>query len=689
MDLITQTYFKKFLESQRVQGGPTTENFEKFINHLVFSSKNSSAYDLMSTCIGGGDDAALDGFALIINNRFISNMTELKDLIERDMNFEVEFHFIQSKISEAFETKEIGNFGNGVVDMFAEEGTPKKRMNQLVIEKYKMIQYVLSNYEYTTTRKCILYYITPGTYLEDDNHKATMSIINERLLNLEIFKSEDIQLNILGKDYIRKQYEKSKVQNTARFQLNNKIELPYIEDVSEAYFAIMSLDEFFNIIIDEEDGNIRKGIFELNVRDFGGFESNRVNQDIQATIDSDNKESFGLLNNGITIVGSSLSKIQGKYTLKNFYIVNGCQTTNVLYENREKINPSMWISVKFVVTEKSDIIKDIVKATNNQTEVNEIQLLSMDEYQEYLESYYNSVIENKKLHYERREGQYRGNKDILESDIVTPERQIKSFASIFLGAPHTSSRFIGKLQEDISKRIFVKDDNPIIYYTSALVNFYLEELFVNEKIEHVYKKFHQHILFAISRIVFKDLKKPQHNAKSAMDEYCSKLIEAVSHEKNFSKIVEQAKNTLSLVIKTLDDTEANKNATIVNSILKYIEVGLTEEEINKISYLVTGSENIDWYIVPFSNVLMDGDLRYKLPDRYADLIRLLSSYSISSIDNPILIESYNNLISFEDQLMILDLNDREIRKQISHKIINETNKMKKELTDIIEKSKRY
>ncbi|MCT6809785.1 MAG: AIPR family protein, partial [Staphylococcus epidermidis] len=539
------------------------------------------------------------------------------------------------------------------------------------------------------SRKCFLYYVTPGTYREDDNHKATISVINERLLGLDIFKPDDIQINILDKDYIRKQYEKSKVQNTARFELSNKIELPYIENVSEAYFAIMPIQEFFKIIIDEEDGNIRKGIFELNVRDFGGVESNRVNQDIQATIDSDNKESFGLLNNGVTIVGSSLQKVQGKYTLKNFYIVNGCQTTNVLYENKDKVNPSMWISVKFVVTEKSDIIKDIVKATNNQTEVDEIQLLSMDEYQEYLESYYNSVYENKKLHYERREGQYRGNKDILESDIVTPEKQIKSFASIFLNAPHTASRFIGKLQDDISKRIFVKDDNPIIYYTAALVDFYLEELFINEKIDHVFKKFHQHLLFTISRIVFKNLKKPQHNAKQTMNDYCAKLIEAVSNESNFSTLVDQAKNILSLIIKNLDDTEANKNAAIVNSILKYVEVGITEEETNKISYLVSGSENLDWYIVPFQNVLIDGDLRYKLPDRYAELMRFLTSYSINSIGNTILVTSYNNLASFEDELVNIDLNERKVRKAISQKIIDETSIIKAEIAEIINKSKRY
>ena len=89
-----------------------------------------------------------------------------------------------------------------------------------------------------------------------------------------------------------------------------------------------------------------------------------------------------------------LSKGQGKYTIKNFYIVNGCQTTNILFENRNLISDDMWISIKIVITQNDNIIKNIVKATNNQTEVQEIQLLSMDEYQEELESFYMMYTHN-------------------------------------------------------------------------------------------------------------------------------------------------------------------------------------------------------------------------------------------------------------------------------------------------------
>ena len=62
----------------------------------------------------------------------------------------------------------------------------------------------------------------------------------------------------------------------------------------------MPVKEYLKIIVDENQ-RIRRGIFELNVRDFAGSDDNRVNQDIIDTLNSDNRNSFGFLNNGIKL----------------------------------------------------------------------------------------------------------------------------------------------------------------------------------------------------------------------------------------------------------------------------------------------------------------------------------------------------------------------------------------------------
>lgn len=58
----------------------------------------------------------------------------------------------------------------------------------------------------------------------------------------------------------------------------------------------------------------------------------------------------------------------------------------------------MWVSVKIVITENDEIINHIVKATNNQTEVEEIQLQAMTEYQYHLESFYNTFHSRAKIY---------------------------------------------------------------------------------------------------------------------------------------------------------------------------------------------------------------------------------------------------------------------------------------------------
>lgn len=672
MDIITKRYFEKFLNEQKILGGQTTSNFEKFINYITFFPKNIANFELTSLSIGGGNDAAIDGLAISLNNRFIQNMSELDTLLGTGMEFTVEFYFVQSKTTNSFEAKEILNFGTGVADVFKQEDDLKKIMSASLVEKYLMIRKIIDNYEYTKERKCYLYYVTTGKYVSDDNLESAKNTVKSNIEVLGLFNENDIELYTLGNDYIRTQYELTKVQNSATFKLESKIDLPFIKNVQEAYFAVMPIKEYLNIVIDNDD-KIRRGIFELNVRDFAGFEDNRVNQDIESTIISAEKNNFGLLNNGITIVGKSFTKGQGKYTIKNFYIVNGCQTTNVLFKNRDKIDESMWISVKIVITDNDTIIKDIVKATNNQTEVEEIQLISMDEYQEKLESYFGNFNDFHQLYYERRDGQYRGNPEVLPIEIITLEKQVKSFGATFLREPHNSSRFIGKLYEDIDKKIFLPDHNPIIYYTSALIHHKVEEYFLNDKIGSEYLKFQYHLQLIIFQKIIQNEKMPQFNSNK-MDHFCNKIIENIIDESRFINLIDFATQTIDNVVKNVNDTEANKTQSIVSSLLRYVETGLTEKTLKSSRYFLS---LIDDYLAPFDIMKKDGDLRFNFNDRYEELKKLILTYEVQTF------------VNLEIDFSKIDIMERESRKILSEEIYRIVSEKTIELARIIEKTRKY
>jgi hypothetical protein len=70
------------------------------------------------------------------------------------------------------------------------------------------------------------------------------------------------------------------------------------------------------------------------VRHFLGAE-NSVNQSIAKTIDNQAARSrFPVLNNGVTVVSPDVVVQTNRLFIKNFQIVNGCQTSHVLFANR-------------------------------------------------------------------------------------------------------------------------------------------------------------------------------------------------------------------------------------------------------------------------------------------------------------------------------------------------------------------
>jgi hypothetical protein len=112
------------------------------------------------------------------------------------------------------------------------------------------------------------------------------------------------------------------------------------------------------------------------------FRLNAVNLKIEETLKSDNPHLFSVLNNGVTIVANEIKISGDKCTLFDFQIVNGCQTSNILYQNRILDTLSnMNIPIKLIVTTDDDIKSKITVSTNSQTAVKKEQLSAMTDFQ--------------------------------------------------------------------------------------------------------------------------------------------------------------------------------------------------------------------------------------------------------------------------------------------------------------------
>ena len=154
--------------------------------------------------------------------------------------------------------------------------------------------------------------------------------------------------------------------------------MPPVAGVTEAYLGLLPVTEFLSVLRDE-DGDMIKSIFYDNVRDWQDYDA-VVNKEIRETLESDFKDRFVLMNNGITIIARTLRTVANRFHIEDFQIVNGCQTSHVLFDQREKIDDSVMIPVRLIATQNEDVINSIIRATNRQTEVKEEQFFALAEF---------------------------------------------------------------------------------------------------------------------------------------------------------------------------------------------------------------------------------------------------------------------------------------------------------------------
>lgn len=154
------------------------------------------------------------------------------------------------------------------------------------------------------------------------------------------------------------------------------------------YVFLVPLREFFKFIIDDQ-GKLRKGIFESNVRDYQG--STEVNSGIAPTLNSNLVDDFWWLNNGVSIVATKGS-INGKnLTVENPQIVNGLQTSEEIYRHFSgvlEIPEDRSLLVRVLVTSDPQTRDKVIKATNSQTTIPPASLRATDPVQRNIEDFF-------------------------------------------------------------------------------------------------------------------------------------------------------------------------------------------------------------------------------------------------------------------------------------------------------------
>ena len=541
MDRITKSFLEKFCKINELANIKESKQYEYFSNYCAITKEyGNSSFDLDDMTTGEATQG-IDGIGIIVNNKLVNEVEEIKDLIEINKVLNVKFVLIQSKTSSSFSNPDILNFFAWTESFFLGE---KEAFSSEEMKKFlelKEFIYDTENCKYMSKANPILemYYTTTGNWVNDKNLQIIVENNKNKLKSCNLFSK--IDFTPVGASEIQDLYRKTKEKSFATFNFGKRVTIPTDGKIKEGYYGIISFEEYRKIIIDDKDN--MKNVFEDNIRDFLG-EDNDVNESMNETLNDVNSiMKFGLLNNGITIVTEDISVTGDCVSVTNYQIVNGCQTSHILYQNRElpEIN-KVYIPIRIIATDDDEIKNEITTATNNQTAIKKEQLAALSDYQRNLEQYYNTYPDNGfKLYYERRTNQY-NQMPVPKNKIVSISTQIKAFSSMFLDMPHAVTGFYGTVVRKSEGEIFKRTDKFIMYYASALTLYKLEYYFKNGTLDSKYRRAKNHILMLFKLVVFNN-EIPNFNS-AEMERKCQKMIDYLVNNDTriFNDIIDMIKN---------------------------------------------------------------------------------------------------------------------------------------------------
>ena len=554
-NLVLQGYLNGFAESEGFSDLPAHEIFEAFAASAVLRKYHQLSLSEMKdfSFVGGGSDGGLDAIAILINGRIARTKKDIEFFENNFRHLSASFVFVQAKSSPSFKSSDIGTFMFGVEDFFrqANDSTPRVTFKGEIAALIELAKYIYTQKMNSMTENpsCYLYYVTAGQWTNEVEPKGRFSSGKRSLERLHLFSqvaTRPVDAQLLTE--ISRQLKRGVVKN---IELTKSVAFPRIDRVDEAYVGLLSGAEFIRLV-STSTGDLNREIFYDNVRDFQG--DNPVNREIDQTLsDADLRACFPLLNNGITIIARSLRRTGDTFQVTDFQIVNGCQTTHMLFRNKAKIGADTLVPVKIVVTDDSKIVADVIKATNRQTVVLPEALESLSVFHKNLEEYYHARESERqpeyRFYYERRSKQYVQD-NIHSRNIVTLTAQIKSFIAMFLEEPHSHPRYYGELLRAYQGKIFVDDHKLEPYYVSGIGLLILEQWF-NSHLGDRELRSYKYQLLMIFRILVGGASIPKMNSNKIAN-YTVPIIESLRSPQLCERILGKAIRLLRITLKEFD-----------------------------------------------------------------------------------------------------------------------------------------
>ncbi|SLM49945.1 Abortive infection phage resistance protein [Nitrospira japonica] len=417
------------------------EVFEYLGCEQILKDYDLSQEEIEAGWVDGEKDGGIDGFFTFVNGYLVQDLDQLA-LPRREVVIEV--WIITAKHHDSFQLSPMNSLAASIpeiLDFEKDNLKLKERYSAQLLNARSVFQLTYRRLAAScpTLRFNVSYCTRGQTANIPQEIIGRAKQIEEQCT--ELYSNCFAEFTFVGAAEIVKSFRRLK-----KFS----IDLPIIESLTHhqgSYVVLARIDDYFRFVTDEKR-QLRRYLFDSNVRDYLG--SNRVNEDISESLKRRLGPDFWWLNNGVTILATSATQYAKTIQMHDIQIVNGLQTTESIFRyfatSQAKADQRA-ILVKVIVSNDPVVRDSIIRATNNQSNVELASLHATDKIQRDIEQ----VLEKQQWFYERRKNYYRNIGRPL-SRMVTP---------LFVAAAQVALVQKNPSQAAILKSKFMR--NPISY----------------------------------------------------------------------------------------------------------------------------------------------------------------------------------------------------------------------------------
>lgn len=437
--------------------------FEHFAASQVLKDYNLSDTEIDDGNTGGGCDGGCDNIYLFLNGEIVT--FDQVESLSAARGSVLELCIVQAKNELGFGEDAIMKWKAVSSNLLSISNTLesyKGRYNEKTIESFGLFKDSVTKLFRSQVKIVFRYYYV--TLANEVHLNVTQQAEELKGMVNQIYPSAKVEVEFIGADKLMELYN-----SDSETRLNLDFAGQLISLSQKDFIGLVKLGTYYRFITNEKK-EIRKNLFEANVRDYQGH--NSVNNQIAETLEYQTQEDFWWLNNGVTMLSSDITFLtQTSLQIVDPEIVNGQQTSREIYNyfsrNQEKIDTDERTVLVRIIHPNSEESRDnIIFATNNQTVIPKASLRVTDPIHLQIEMY----LRNRGLYYDRRKNYYKNQKK-KSADIVGVPFLAQCLISILLRKPDFArARPSTLLIEDDTYSTLYDKNNPLeAYYKAAIL----------------------------------------------------------------------------------------------------------------------------------------------------------------------------------------------------------------------------